>query len=51
MMGGTIGMAVATILLSTAEGFSVVFWTTGLLVLAAICVAWCTFESATPSAR
>lgn len=44
MMGGTIGMAVATILLTTAGNFSVIFWTTGVLVVAATVVAWFTFD-------
>lgn len=44
MMGGTIGMAVATILLTPAENFSIIFWITGVLVLAVTLAAWLTFD-------
>lgn len=44
MMGGTIGMALCTIVLSATGRFSLVFWLTGLLVLTAIAAAWLTFD-------
>jgi predicted MFS family arabinose efflux permease len=44
MMGGTIGMAVATVVLTATRRFELIFLVTGLLVLASIMAAWFTFD-------
>lgn len=48
MMGGTIGMAICTIVFTATGRYSLVFWLTGVLVLAAVAAAWKTFDRERP---